>query len=151
MKKKIYVMVPIFLAVCIVIGGVIYYHIPKEYAVYVNGERCEDISAYMAEGCLYLPVLDMMELLGYDVIRADKENPYFIIDEVKYVVDISQNQIYAGEYQYFNRGTGGRTYIHINDKDVYAMGFDWFFEEIGKTPIDKSIDYWKHRVYIELE
>lgn len=166
MKKRIIILVSV--CTCIIgilfagLIGIVYLVVdyfalisPIPYSIYVNGEKIDGITAYMYEGYIFVPVLGMMELYGYDVNRAPGQDPEFVIDGEVYKLDIEEKKIYNGAYCYLGDVVGGRCFIDVVDTDVYTLliDLDLFFECIGKDPVkaDKiGIDYWNKRVGYEI-
>ena len=156
MKKKHVFIIGMILCITLIVtlsSGLILNYTPLKMDIYVNGELVETTCAYSYDRHLFLPIMGIMEIYGYQTSYVDERNPTFVIDGKTYQLDIDNCQILEGDNQYLGDYVGGRTFFEKNG-ELYTIvaEIDDFFAEIGKEPVAIARTDWKKwKVYIELE
>ena len=156
MKKKH--LFRIILTVCVIVIGILLIglllnYTPLKMDIYVNGELVENTCAYRYDNTLYLPVMGIMEIYGYQTSYEDERKPTFIIDGKTYQLDIDNRKLTEGNNLYFANYVGGKIFI-IKGDELYVLieEMDDFFTDIGKEPVALARTDWKKgKVYIEFE
>lgn len=145
MKKKIAIVIASVvitnILVCVLLCGFFldYFAIisPQPYTIYVNGEKIEDVRAYWYQGNMYVPVLGLMKLCGYEVNCTSGQDPHFVIDDQVYQLNIDECIIINGSKEYLRDNIGVRWSITVDDNDAYVLfaEISSFFRRIGKEQV----------------